>query len=435
MAPAAGERLWQDVADASATALVTLDEQLSWGALRERAARLPVGGGRVDVTGDASVAAVERTLAALHHGATPVLAHPKWPARMRAAALERAAAGRALSAEQQRATAGDLATIVFTSGTSGTPRPVLHTIGAHRAAAAGAARRMPFGPGDRWLLSLPICHVGGLAVVFRALLGGGALAIPPQGMPIGDAIQALAPTHVSLVTAQLRALLASREATEALGRVRVILVGGGPTPGALFAEALARGLPVRQTWGLTEMGGQVCTSEAGAPATCGPPLPGRCLRVAADGELIVDGAGCIAGIVDGDAVWLPVDRDGGFATNDLGELTPAGLVVIGRKDARFVCGGENIQPEAVAAALADPAVLTVVVPVADQRFGHRPYCFFDADDPDDDAVIRRLRARADDALPRFMHPAGYARLPDTAGQKVSRAALLARVARWRGAPH
>jgi O-succinylbenzoic acid--CoA ligase len=165
-------------------------------------------------------------------------------------------------------------------------------------------------------------------------------------------------------------------------------------------------------------------------------LPGRCLRIAADGELIVSGAGRFSGFVDGDDVTAPFDDDGGYSTGDLGAFVDdgaggTGLVIVGRKDFRFISGGENIQPEAVAETLADADVGIVIVPVDDARFGQRPFAFFDdARGRDDDVVIAMLKARADAALPRFMQPVGYARLPTLSGTKPRRADLVA-VARGR----
>ena len=422
--------LWEGVADRDAEALVDPAGSIRWRSLRAsvESSDGPAAGHRAGLIGQSSFEVVTKILGALHHGATPVLAHPRWPEAMRAAAFARAGVERPLSKAQLDVTGGEPSTIVFTSGSSGVPRAVLHRASAHRTAAAGAASVMPFGPGDRWLVSLPVCHVGGLALVFRALQAGGALAFPSQGQALADAVVQLAPTHLSLVAAQLRDLLASPDAVRQLARARVVLLGGGPTPAALFAEALAAGVPVRQTWGLTETGGQVCTSDAGRPGTCGTPLPGRDVRLADDGELLVSGTGLLSGLVEGDTVLPALGPDGAYATGDLGRRDGEGWVIVGRKDFRFISGGENIQPEEIAASLGDAKVGVMIVPVADVRFGQRPFCFFDGG-AEDDNVIALLRARAEATLPRFMHPVAFARLPATTGTKHRRADLVALAAR------
>ena len=66
-------------------------------------------------------------------------------------------------------------TIIFTSGSSGPEKAVVHSISNHFFSALGANEFMPLCSGDRWLLSLPLYHVGGLAIFFRILLSGAAM--------------------------------------------------------------------------------------------------------------------------------------------------------------------------------------------------------------------------------------------------------------------
>ena len=433
--------LWSGITDRSAPALVTVGETLTWHDLITQAQTLPDMSGqhpprrheRVGVVGDTSPALVTRLFGMLQHGLTPVLVHPRWPAAMQAAALARAGAGSPRpDSWRPWLDDGDGATLVFTSGTTNAPRAVLHSVEAHRRNAAGAHARMPFGPGHRWLLSLPVCHVGGLALLFRALHAGGALAVPEAGQSLTDAMVALRPSHVSVVAAQLRQLLADPAALAVLRAAEVVLVGGGPTPAALFAQAIREGVAVRQTWGLTEMGSQVCTSDVGQTATCGHPLPGRHLRIASpdgaivDGELWVGGAPRFVGFVDGDDLTRPFDDAGDYATRDVGVMTDAGLVITGRTDNQFISGGENIQPEAIEAALADEAIGVIVVPVSDERFGQRPFGFYDVAAgaaADADVIVDGLRRRAAERLPAFMAPVGWLPLPPLTGTKPSRRAL------------
>jgi O-succinylbenzoic acid--CoA ligase len=412
--------------DLDAPAVITPSSSLSW---RQLWASLPPRDAlrrqRRGVVGGARLEVIQQILSGLVDGDVVVLGHPRWPPSMHQAAF--AAAGVDVAVPAAWAIDEDGGTIVFSSGSTGAPKAILHKSQAHLKNARGAVAVMPFVPGHRWLLSLPPCHVGGLAIVMRAVVGGGAVAIADDGMSLVDSIVALRPSHISLVAAQLRTILQHDDATDVLRAADLVLVGGGPTPRALLESALAAGLPVRQTWGLSEMGSQVCTSEAGAPFTCGVALPDRHVRTGDDGQLWVGGAPRFSGFVHGDTLRAPFDAAGDYATGDVGAFDASeggGLVVTGRIDNQFISGGENIQPEAIEALLSDADVTVLVVPVPDARFDWRPFAFYDSV-LDDDVVLARLRQRAADHLPRFMAPVGHQRLPVASGMKASRPSLRA----------
>ena len=406
--------------DPGAPALIGGDgDVVTWGSLTALARRQQGQRMRTVVeTRGAAQASVVAVLSALASGDVVTMPHPRWPTSMASEALARAGAGRPVPTSWPMGSA----TLLFSSGSTGRPKAVLHTLRAHVESARGAAARVPFGPGDRWLLSLPLCHVGGLAILMRALVGGAAVALPNVGRVVDDVV-AQRPTHLSVVTVQLRDILASADATAALrANAKAILVGGGPVSQALMARARGAGLPVRQTWGLTELASQVCTSDVDDDDTCGLPLPGRIVEVDATGELLAGGDTLMAGVVDGDVLTPPPPL---LPTGDVGVRTPRGFCVLGRTDGMFISGGENIHPEAVERALGDHEIVVVCVGLADDRYGARPFVFYDAPALDDDDAVNRLRARAERSLPRFMHPRALARLPNTTATKPSRRELAA----------
>jgi o-succinylbenzoate---CoA ligase len=321
-----------------------------------------------------------------------------------------------------------VATILFTSGSTGVPRAAVHTLGNHVWSARGWAERMPLGRDDRWLLDLPLYHVGGLAVLVRCILAGAAVVLPEGGMPLAETLERHGVTHASLVATQLRRGLAGDTST--LGRLRLLLLGGSAIPADLLAEAHARGLPVATSYGLTEMASTVTATAPGASvevlATAGAVLPYRELRLAADSEIEVRGRTRFAGYLTPDGIEEPFDAGGWFATGDLGAWTETGghqmLRVVGRKDNLFISGGENIQPEAIEAALlALPGVWqAVVVPVDSEEYGERPAAFVEADAWEPQAW-REALART---LPRFMAPETFHPWPEEAeGFKPDRSRL------------
>ncbi len=321
------------------------------------------------------------------------------------------------------------ATLVFTSGSTGTPKAALHTLGNHVWNARGANENIPLGTADYWLLTLPLYHVGGLGILFRALEARAGLAFGPA-----DGVLAPGVTHASLVAAQLHRLMEG-------GRVphpptlKALLLGGSALPPALVDAALAAGLPVHTSYGLTEMASQVATTPPGAGRdvlrSSGRVLPYRELRIGDGGEIEVRGATRFAGYRDAGGLTLPFSDGGWYATGDLGHLDADGLLhVAGRRDLLFISGGENVQPEEVERALAACGVAqSVVVPVPDRIFGQRPVAFVA---PGALAGVDALRAALADMLPRFKIPVAFFALPDLAGLKPDRRALAREAARRLG---
>jgi len=322
-------------------------------------------------------------------------------------------------------------TLIFTSGSTGVPKAVLHTFGNHYYSALGSNANISLGPGDRWLHSLPLYHVGGLSILFRCLLARATVALPARAL--GEAITTLGATHVSLVPTQLLRLL--REGADLAG-VKAVLLGGGPIPAYLVDEAFGRGLPIHTSYGLTEMASQVTTTPPGAAPqelyTAGRVLPHREVSVS-EGEILVRGETLFAGYVGGEGVDHPLDAGGWFHTGDLGELDGAGyLTVRGRVDNAFVSGGENVQPEEIEEALRrlEGVEEAVVVPVEDEEFGARPVAFVRVAGgaPDPEALFRALGA----SLERFKIPASFYAWPEEArGMKVDRTAFGERARRLR----
>ncbi len=271
-------------------------------------------------------------------------------------------------------------TIMFTSGSAGEPKAAVHTFGNHYYSAKGANEHLAVGPTDRWLLSLPLYHVGGLGVVFRAFLTGAAVVIC-ESKDIIEAIWEDHATHVSLVPAQLYRLLETAEGVEALKKLKVILLGGSAAAESLVRRALSHHLAVYVTYGLTEMSSQVATSRClmdGDLSLRAQILNDREVRIAPDGEVMVKGKTLFKGYVSGKGIDPSVDQNGWFSTGDLGRLHEDGtLSITGRKDRMFVSGGENIHPEEIERCLCqmESIAQAVVVGIAHMEFGCRPVAF------------------------------------------------------------
>jgi acyl-CoA synthetase (AMP-forming)/AMP-acid ligase II len=170
------------------------------------------------------------------------------------------------------------------------------------------------------------------------------------------------------------------------GPLRVVLLGGGPIPGILVEQSLARGIPAAPTYGLTEAASQVATLApaelALAGHTAGRPLPDTEVRIARDdgtaagidepGEILVRGPQVMRGYLDRPDDTARALAGGWLHTGDVGALDAAGrLRVLDRREDLIVSGGENVYPAEVENALfGHPAIGDVaVIGVPDDRWG------------------------------------------------------------------
>ncbi len=309
--------------------------------------------------------------------------------------------------------------IIFTSGSTRQPKAVYHRLEQHCIAGMNANQHLPLSPGDRWLLSVPLHHVSGLAVCFRCLAAGATMVIPPDPGLHPAQFSQYGITHCSLVPTQLHRLLRAPEIRSHVHRLRAMLVGGGPLAKSLGRQGQRLGLPLFPTYGATEMASQITTVPVGAPAekslTAGKAIPGCVIKITGDGEILVRGPTLFAGYVRQGRIVPAMDTDGWFHTGDLGILDHDGyLSLIGRKDNMFISGGENIHPEEIEECLkAIPRVIdAVVVPVPHPEFGWRPVAFVGVVDPADRSPLRLIEALSS-VLPAFKIPQAFHGWPES----------------------
>lgn len=271
--------------------------------------------------------------------------------------------------------------LMFTSGTTGRPKAARLTFENFFASAAASAFNIGVSPADRWLACMPLCHVGGLSILTRSLLQGTTAVLHRAFDPaaVNAALRKEAITLLSVVPTMLQRMLEA-DSEPYPPTVRAVLVGGGPVSRELLEQAAARGLPVLQTYGLTEATSQVTTlAPADALAhlgSAGKPLFGTRVRIDAPpgqpGEILVAGPTVFAGYFDDPEATSRALRDGWLHTGDIGHLDADGfLTVLDRRDDLIVSGGENVYPAEVEAALeAHPQVReAAVVGLPDPRWG------------------------------------------------------------------
>ncbi len=306
------------------------------------------------------------------------------------------------------------ANIIFTSGSSGAPKAAVHNLANHYYSALGSKQRIPLTRGDIWLASLPLFHIGGLALVMRCLFSGASIAIP-FGKELVKNLKSWPVTHVSMVPTQLLRLLA---ADHTQLKLKHLLIGGAAIPKTLLQEVSKKNFNSYQSYGLTELSSQVSTNYAESNST-GKPLPYREVKIL-KGEILVRGLTLFLGYYRQGKI-TPATKNSWFHTKDMGTITSDGLHVSGRKDNMFICGGENIQPEQLEQQISQftEVIQSIVVPIGDKKFGFRPAAFVQWKGTCQQAELHTF---LEGRLARFKLPLYYFSWQDpaTSGLKVSR---------------
>lgn len=326
----------------------------------------------------------------------------------------------------------DIALVVPTSGTTGTPKGAMLSAAALIAGASATHDRLG-GPGN-WLLALPARHIAGIQVLVRSLQAGTVPAeidisagFDPSGLPAAAAGMGSGRRYTSLVAAQLAKTLENPAATEALAAFDAVLLGGGPAPPPVLAAAARAGIAVVRTYGSSETAGGCVydgTALDGVRVRIDDPAPGG------QGRIVVGGATLARGYRNPVAPD-PFAEPGWFRTEDIGTLDGSGcLRVLGRLDDAISTGGLTVLPAQVEAVLSEhPAVAECAVfGVDDDRLGQRVVAAVVAhgqDAPALDELVEWVSRSLDrTAAPREVHV--VAELPRRGIGKVDRRALRTR---------
>ena len=283
-------------------------------------------------------------------------------------------------------------TLIYTSGTIGRPKIAMHTIKHHVFSAKNQLKGVEMEPDDSYLLSLPINHISGIAILYRVFCSGASLII-------GNKHRRLA-THISFVPTQLKRFLQSSEHL-CFNRLKCVLLGGAPIPKDLCDWAISHYIPLYITYGMSETASQIATMKY--DPRCGvcfkEPLHGRDLKIDAQGQIWVAGMTLFKGYLNYES---PIEN-GWFPTRDLGRIGKYGLEIIGRKDRMIISGGENIYlDELEAQFLSIPSVDSVIISSRkSEEFGCRPKAKIHVRDPiSKKEIINHLQK----VLPKYKIP-------------------------------
>ncbi|MFM2398766.1 MAG: Acyl-CoA synthetase (AMP-forming)/AMP-acid ligase [Pseudomonadota bacterium] len=334
--------------------------------------------------------------------------------------------------------------LVYTSGTTGRTKGVVHTLDAMAANIRASIKGQGIGADDVVLSALPLFHVGGLCIQTLPALAAGATVLLHARFDAGAwlaAVQAHRPTQALMVPATLRAVIAHAAWLQTdLSSLKAICAGSSTIPAALIDAVHARGVPLTQVYGSTETGptSTVLPAHDAVPkaGSAGAAAPGVELCVRAPdaqgiGEVLVRGPNLMRGYFKHELNNSPtgLDADGWFATGDLGRIDSDGaLWIAGRAKDMLISGGENIYPAELENVLASVPQIAeaAVIGLPDPRWGEVPVaCIVARADAllDEAAVLAAFEGK----LARFKHPKRIVflqELPKNAMGKVEKARLL-----------
>lgn len=332
---------------------------------------------------------------------------------------------RQVTERSEELTTESLATLVYTSGTTGTPKGVAITHGNFTDLGVNSHLWMPeiagF-PKSRLLLFLPLAHILARFLQYFQITGQGVLGHAPDTKNLLPDLQGFRPTYLLVVPRVLEKIYNSADANAGSGAKRQIfrwaakvaieysraldteegpsrklrsdhwlarslvyskitgLVGGNVewviSGGAPLSQRLAHfyrgvGLPILEGYGLTETTGPISvnTPRLSKIGTVGPPLPPLSVRISPEGEVEVKGPSIFHGYRNLPELTAEAFSDGWFRTGDRGSLDRDGyLRITGRaKEVIVTAGGKNVIPGTLEDDLRGHPLISQIVVVGDRR--------------------------------------------------------------------
>ncbi|HEX6158635.1 MAG TPA: long-chain fatty acid--CoA ligase [Thermoanaerobaculia bacterium] len=319
----------------------------------------------------------------------------------------------------------DLATLVYTSGTTGNPKGAMLTHGNITSNVVTVRDIVPFQPGDTALSILPLSHILERMVDFLFFYKGGTVAYAENVTKVADNLGevhpeyfaavprlfekmrarimdnvAVAPKvrqkifHWALGIAQERLpYMVDRKPIPGLlgvkskiadklvfkkihdrlgGKVKFVVSGGAPLSADLAAFFIGAGVEILEGYGLTETSPVIAVNrpDKRRVGTVGPVIPGIEVKIASDGEILTRGPHVMKGYWNNpEATAQAIDPEGWFHTGDIGEIDSDGFLKITdrKKDIIINAYGKNIAPQPLEALLKSSPYVGTPVLIGDRR--------------------------------------------------------------------
>ncbi len=288
-----------------------------------------------------------------------------------------------IEAARANLNAESIATLLYTSGTTGNPKGVILTQGNLTSNTRGILHALPQSSQDLRVNFLPLSHIFARTCdLYTWIALGSQLGLAQSRESVIADCQTLRPTTLNgvpyffdKVRRALEAMgtAAQPAAVQTLfgGRLKYFCSGGAALPDHLFDYFLAQNVPILQGYGLTETSPVISVSslEHVRRGASGKPIQDVEIRIAADDEILTRGPHVMPGYYLDPAATSEVIRDGWFYTGDYGHLDDDGFLFIrGRKKEVIVTtGGKNIAPVYLESLLTEDPLMAQAMVIGDDR--------------------------------------------------------------------
>ena len=287
----------------------------------------------------------------------------------------------------------NVATIMYTSGTTGKPKGVLQTFGNHWWSAMGSVLNLGLTENDCWYCAVPIFHISGLSILMRNVIYGMKVVLVEKfdEVEANRNIIENGVTIMSVVTAMLNRMLNVLGDNSYPAHFRCFLLGGGPAPIHMLEHCKENGIPVFQSYGMTETSSQIVTlapeyslekigsaGKALFPSQLRIEVNGKQAEANEAGEIVVFGPNVTKGYWNRPDATKEAIQAGWLHTGDIGYLDEDGfLYVLDRRSDLIISGGENVYPAEIESVLSShPAVFEAGVRgIEDEKWGKVPIAF------------------------------------------------------------
>ncbi|MGX7263743.1 o-succinylbenzoate--CoA ligase [Enterococcus crotali] len=332
------------------------------------------------------------------------------------------------------------ASIMYTSGTTGNPKGVIQQFSNHLASALATQENMSISPDDCWLCPVPLFHISGLSIIVRQLVLGCSLRLYSKfdATVVTKDLAEGCGTVISVVAIMLKELLENYPKKGYSSNFKAMLLGGGPISPKALEKCERYGIPVIQSYGMTETCSQVVALRFEDAAlkigSAGKPLVGMHIKIVDAyqiqlkenevGEILLKGKNVVSHYLHGEK-WQTVKwtTDGWFKTGDMGYLDEEGyLYLVSRLSELIISGGENIYPTEIEHVLQEfPGVKEVaVVGEIDDKWGAVPVAYIVGDPM---ITVEKINTFAKTYLAKFKLPKRIYlchSLPKTASGKLAK---------------